>query len=70
MNFQADKTADDKRNSFERCQNQEMPRDFQHSTAAFLRLGWNSSSEKLLHEHGGIYSLLCYLTFRRRASSI
>jgi len=60
MILQADKTTDDKRNSCLRCQNQKMARDFQHSTTAFLRLGWHSSSQKLLHEHCVIYSLLCY----------
>jgi len=38
MNLQVVKTTDDKRNSFERCQNQEMALDLLHSTPAFLRL--------------------------------
>jgi hypothetical protein len=38
MNLQADKTSDDKRNSFERCQNQKTDPDFQNSMPAFLRL--------------------------------
>jgi len=39
MNLHADKTTDDELNSFERCQKQEMARDFQRSTPAFLHLG-------------------------------
>lgn len=60
MNLQVDKTTHDKRNSFKRCQNQEMACGFQHSTPAFLRLGCHSSSEKLLHEYSGIY-LYCVI---------